>query len=59
MSKTPPRKKAVYDTGVVLRAALSDRGPSFTALRLLEEGRVIVVFSRYRYQVSGRTLLMN
>lgn len=53
MSETPPRKKAVYDTGVVLQAALSDRGPSFHALRLLEEGRVIVVLSpqvRHEYE---------
>lgn len=45
MTEPLPRKKAVYDTGVVLQAALSNRGPSFSALQLLEEGRVTVVLS--------------
>lgn len=40
-----PLKKAVYDTGVVLQAALSENGPSFMALRMLEENKVIVVLS--------------
>lgn len=43
MSQPPVLKKAVYDTGVELQSALSDRRPSFTALRLLEQGKVLVV----------------
>jgi len=53
MSESPQRKKAVYDTGVVLQAALSNRGPSFSALQLLDEGRVIVILSpqgRHEYE---------
>lgn len=53
MSEAPACKRAVYDTGVVLQAALSDRGPAFVALRLLEEGKVILVLSpqvRHEYE---------
>jgi len=45
MNDSRSRKKAVFDTNVVLQATLSGRGPSFAALRLLEEGTIVGVLS--------------
>jgi len=39
------RKRIVFDTGVVLQAALSDAGPSFSALRLMGLELMVVVLS--------------
>ena len=36
---------AVFDTGIVLQAALSDRGPASVALQLMEESRIVVFIS--------------
>ena len=45
MSESDDRKKAVFDTGVVLQAALSDVGSAFACLRLMEAGKIIVPLS--------------
>jgi predicted nucleic acid-binding protein len=39
------RTKAVFDTGIILQAALSETGPSFASFRLMEEERIVVVLS--------------
>src|SRR5712692_3611235 len=39
------RSKVVFDTGPVLQAALSDMGPAFQALLLLDEEKIVVFTS--------------
>ena len=45
MSNVGGRIKAVFDTGIVLQAALSEVGPSFASFHLMERERIVVVLS--------------
>ncbi len=45
VSDTSALKKVVFDTGIVLQAALSDAGPAFSSLRLMEQRRISVYLS--------------
>ncbi len=45
MSEPVDRKKAVFDTGVVLQSAISNAGPAASCLRLLAAGKIIVPLS--------------
>ncbi len=45
MNDTGSRKKVAFDAGIVLQAALSEIGPAFSCVRLMEQERITVVLS--------------